>query len=652
MFPETQVLWFYLLSLLLICLYGLLPKNLILSTWIFHLTFVSISWTILFSRMNHLNQTNNETYFASNPASVKFQGKVLGSKRRMNGGYRYVLSLSHAFDKENKGSEASGLMLLYLTEAKQAPFAPGTIIQGEVKSIQRIPEAFNPGSFDQQNYWRVKRIFYKAYGSGDRWKLIQQISGSLYFRDKAQRTLSEIFEKALKDSISLGLINALLIGNKSGLSPEIMTDFKRTGAVHILAVSGLHVGILSGIIQFLLGFLPLYQRKSQVFSSCIFIFLLLGFSWLTQFEPAILRAAGGTILVVLSKMIQKTANPWNNLFAMACFLLLWEPNHLFHIGFQLSFVAVAGILAFYQSWVQRCSFKNKLIAYFWEMTVMGFAAQWVTLPLLLYHFHQFSWLFLVSGWIAIPLSTFILGFSLFYLVISFIPPVSALAGEILEWSILLFRTVMSRLSSIPWAVSEGIYLSPIALIFLAALVLTLAYAIECRKRNVFICSLCMFLSIFQFSFLNGNKKGAESYILSERNNAILTLRSGNAFHVYANKPVDKKRQDLLYLGQWATDVQYHILPEQILSFPIKTGTLVKLDGARDTDFVPFGTHWWVVTPLYGDWEQWLTDCPPEVLILNGTLPFAYRTFLKGIAGKFKIKVVDTYASGAYSFKSD
>jgi competence protein ComEC len=525
------------------------------------------------------------------------------------------------------------------------PFSSGSIVQGEIYQLLPIPKAHNPGSFNQQKYWSLKRIFHKAYGNRANWKEVKAASGSLFYRDKAQQYISDILGKALKDSISLGLMDALLLGNKSGLTSDIMTDFKRTGAMHILAVSGLHVGILAGIIQFILGLLPVYSKRGRIFSAGLFILFLVLFAWLTHFEPAILRAVGGSILMILARIFQKTANAWNNLFAMACFLLLLDPNFFFHIGFQLSFLAVAGIIGFYKSWVGRFTFSNKLMQYFWEMTVMGFAAQWVTLPLLLYHFQQFSWLFLITGWVAIPLSTFILGIALLYISVSGIPFLNAFIGWLLESSVFLFRWIMSFLSDITWAVSEGIYLPDTAIICLVIIVLFIALSIEYRQRNVFIISTCLLITVFQVSFLYYNKE-EQTYILSERGNAVLTIRKGYSFFVFSNKPIDKKRQDILFLEKWATKRHYTILPSSVISFNIHDDTFVLLNGEKAHDFIPFGSHWWVTSTFVGPWEKWLAECPPKVLILNADVPFYLKRKLLDLAGKLNIEVYDIGVSGA------
>ena len=637
----------WLICTLFIGICFLMNKNEKLAVIVFYPFFICLIIAVLFFRMASLNPTNKSSYLGNHISAVKFQGTVLSSKPRMNGGQRYVLNVSNTFNKENKAITSSGRILLYLSSSSLPPFSSGSIVQGEIYQLLPIPNAYNPGSFNQQKYWSLKRIFHKAYGNRANWKEIKAASGSLFYRDKAQKYISNILGKALKDSVSLGLMDALLLGNKSGLTADIMTDFKRTGAMHILAVSGLHVGILAGIIQFILGLLPVYSKRGRIFSAGLFILFLLLFAWLTHFEPAILRAVGGSILMILARIFQKTANAWNNLFAMACFLLLLDPNFFFHIGFQLSFLAVAGIIGFYKSWVGRYTFSNKLMQYFWEMTVMGFAAQWVTLPLLLYHFQQFSWLFLVTGWVAIPLSTFILAVALLYITISGIPLLNAFMGWFLEFSVFLFRWIMSFLSDVTWAVSEGIYLPDAAIICLVIIVFLISLSIEYRKRNVFIISICLLFTLFQVSFLYYNKE-EQAYILSERGNAVLTIRKGHSFFVFSNKPIDKKRQDILFLEKWATKRHYTILPESVISFNIQHETFVLLNGGKANDFIPFGTHWWVASSFVGPWEKWLGDCPPKLLILNADVPFYFKRKLLDLAEKLNIEVYDIGVSGAFN----
>ena len=650
-FIIENILVLWLIGTLFIGISFFINRNEKLSALVFYPFFICLIVAFLFFRMASLNPTNKISYIGNQLSAVKFQGTVLSSKSRMNGGHRYVLDISNTFNNENTTFTSSGLILLYLSASDLTPFSSGSIVQGEIYQLLPIPNAYNPGAFNQQKYWSLKRIFHKAYGNRANWKEIKAASGSLFYRDKAQQYISKILGKALKDSISLGLMDALLLGNKSGLTSDIMTDFKRTGAMHILAVSGLHVGILAGIIQFILSLFPVYSKRGRIFSAGLFILFLVLFAWLTHFEPAILRAVGGSILMILAKIFQKTANAWNNLFAMACFLLLLDPNFFFHIGFQLSFLAVAGIIGFYKSWVGRYTFSNKLMQYFWEMTVMGFAAQWVTLPLLLYHFQQFSWLFLITGWVAIPLSTFILAVALLYITVSGIPLLNAFIGWLLEFSVFLFRWIMSFLSDVTWAVSEGIYLQDVAIICLVIIVFLIALSIEYQKRNVFIISTCLLFTLFQVSFLYYNKE-EQTYILSERGNAVITIRKGHSFFVFSNKPIDKKRQDILYLEKWATKRHYTILPESVISFNMYNETFVLLNGEKSHDFIPFGTHWWVASSFVGPWEKWLGECPPKLLILNADLPFYFKRKLLELAGKLNIEVYDIGVSGAFNLSKN
>lgn len=136
--------------------------------------------------MAYLNPINKSSYLGNQISAVKFQGTVLSSKSRMNGGQRYVLDISYAFNEENKATTSSGLILLYLSASDLPPFSSGSIVQGEIYQLLPIPNAYNPGSFNQQKYWSIKRIFHKAYGNRAHWKEFKAASGSLFYREKAQ----------------------------------------------------------------------------------------------------------------------------------------------------------------------------------------------------------------------------------------------------------------------------------------------------------------------------------------------------------------------------------------------------------------------------------------------------------------------------------
>lgn len=158
-------------------------------------------------------------------------------------------------------------------------------------------------------------------------------------------------------------------------------------------------------------------------------------------------------------------------------------------------------------------------------------------------------------------------------------------------------------------------------------------------------STCLLFTLFQVSFLYYNK-GEQTYILSERGNAVLTIRKGTSFFVFSTKPIDKKRQDILFLEKWATKHYYSILPESVISFNIHNETFVLLNGGKANEFIPFGSHWWVASSFYGPWEKWLVECPPKLLILNADLPFYFKRKLSELAGKLNIEVYDIGVSGA------
>jgi|GEM_PF-1036339 len=598
-------------------------------------------------RIDQLDPQRDPDFIGKSEHLTHFQGKLLAAKALSKGGMRYVLELQHAAKSEGKSHRSRGKLLLYLMEADRFSFRLGSVIRGETGGLQPVPPAPNPGAFDQAYFWSGKGVFHRAFGRFSNWQEIQAPGSSSLLREKIQHKISESLSKALVDSESRGLLEALLLGEKSGLTPELVTDFKRTGAMHILAVSGLHVSILGSILQVVLGLIPLRRRQHLAAGTLILFFVF--FAWLTHMEPAIVRAAGSAVFVQAAILLRKTSNPWNNLLAMATLLLLVNPSNLYHIGFQLSFAAVAGILAFYNSGVNCLPVAQPVLRYFWEMTVMGLVAQWMTLPLILYHFHQFSWIFLLSGWIAIPLSTFLLALTLVYLPLAFLPYCGLGTGYLLNLTTCIFRWTMSLLSGISWAVSEGIHLLLPAVLLLALFVVVGGLALTMNRWRIALAACCLMATLFQLTAAGWHPRVAPAILLADRENPLLILRRQKRVTVYSRYPLERQRPEIQFASQWADSPEFRLIPDVLGYVPLGRDTLVLLGGTNREAFKPFGTHWWLLQPVRGDWKTWLRNAPPRVLILDSGLPRYLTTSLVYLGESAGISVHDMRRSGAFPF---
>ncbi|RMF61488.1 MAG: DNA internalization-related competence protein ComEC/Rec2, partial [Calditrichaeota bacterium] len=225
---------------------------------------------------------------------------------------------------------------------------------------------------------------------------------------------------------SSGFLQALLLGIRSHLSREVKFNFQRAGVMHVLAISGLHVGFIALSFGIILSFLPLYFKYRYP----LIMLLLLFYMFLTGCQPPVVRATIMTVFFLLSRILEKPLNIYNSIFAAAFVILFFQPQQLFWVGFQFSFAAVLSIIFFYERlspWVQlildKCKndwLRNRLFRWIIIPLLVSFSAQLGTVPLVMYYFHLFSPIALILNLIVIPLTGILVAGGLLFFLISFI----------------------------------------------------------------------------------------------------------------------------------------------------------------------------------------------------------------------------------------
>ena len=227
-----------------------------------------------------------------------------------------------------------------------------------------------------------------------------------------------VLKKMIPSKQSYGVASALFLGIRDGIDNEVQNAYRSAGATHVLAVSGLHVGILSAIIAFLLGFL----RKHNKFKY-LYLFFVLGvlfsYSFLTGLSPSVLRASVMFAIIQIGLTFSRRTNIYNNLAFSAFLLLIFSPYMIFEVGFQLSYLAVLGIVLIQPKIVRLWKPSSWIIKKGWELLTVSLAAQLITFPICLYYFHQFPSYFWLSGFVVIPAAMVILGCAIAIILFSF-----------------------------------------------------------------------------------------------------------------------------------------------------------------------------------------------------------------------------------------
>ncbi len=272
-----------------------------------------------------------------------------------------------------------------------------------IGSISEVPNTSNPSDFNYKVYLQHKKIYYQITSYHSVFKIGEEPN----FQSKLvafRNNLISQFTKMGYSNKTKGFIEALLFGVKTNLDGSLQQQFKDFGIMHVLAVSGMHVVILFSTITYVLDRL----RVSKKVLTIILVLFLIVFSLMAGLSGSVVRASLMCLLAIIGNVSGRRTHTFNLLAGSMFVILLFEPNYLFDIGFQLSYAAVFSILFCYPVVQKYFTFKNAVLNYFGQLIGVSLIAQLGVLPISIYYFKQIPLLFLIGNLIAIPITTVLL----------------------------------------------------------------------------------------------------------------------------------------------------------------------------------------------------------------------------------------------------
>lgn len=312
-------------------------------------------------------------------------------------------------------------MLYFELDSAASALRYGDIVLSNAP-LRRTSPPQNPDEFDYKQYLQRQNIWHQAYISDVFWRYtgINRASAWRAAIFKGRNYCVEMTRRYVGDNANGGLAAAMLIGYTRLLDDDMRQLYAQTGVAHVIAVSGMHVGILAAIFAFLLGFLRRWGRVGAVLYYVLLISVVWLFTLVTGATPSAVRAAVMFTLFLGGIWYGRRTIFYNILAASALGILLFDPQVLFHIGFQLSYAAVLGIVMFQQPIRNLWYPPNRGVAVLWSIISVTIAAQVFTTPLVLYYFHQFPVFFVLANIVAVPVSTIVLGVGILLLPLSLI----------------------------------------------------------------------------------------------------------------------------------------------------------------------------------------------------------------------------------------
>ncbi|GHT65752.1 competence protein [Bacteroidia bacterium] len=366
--------------------------------------------------------------------------------------------------------------------------------------VQKIPPPQNPYEFDYADYLRKKQIFCSAFVDAEQCLVTGKDRLPLFtaFCKKIRRSSVQILEQSGIDGEELGVLQTLTLGDRSRLDSDLRNAFASAGASHVLAVSGAHVMMIAMILNFL--FKPITRRKyGNVIGGAIILLILWTYALITGLAPPVLRATLMFSMMTVGGMLNRKGNTYNNLAFAAFLICLFDPNALYDVGFQLSFIAVMSIAFFHPRIYKLIYVKNKIVDSTWGAFAIAVSANIGTFPIVILTFHQFPLYFILTNVLITLPVTLILIFFVVVFVFSLIPLVNMavpLFAFCLKYCVKTLNYIIRWVEGIPGSLADGLWFNTYQAWALLVGILLLSLYLWTRQRKLIIGALCSVVAFF------------------------------------------------------------------------------------------------------------------------------------------------------------
>lgn len=426
-----------------------------------------------------------------------------------------------------------------------------------------IDPPYNPGEFNYKAYLGDRQIYYQAFLKDDEIHLLDRNQGNKYisFALALRKQLVDKFYKYLPDRNAAAFASTLILGYRADLSRELVNAYSKTGTMHVLSVSGMHVGIVFLVLSVVLKFMD-RTKNTRLIRAFLIISIIWFYALLTGFSAPACRAAVMLSFVVLGKALNKSQNTYNLIAISAFFLLIYNPYYVVDAGFQLSYLAVMGLVYFHPKIYQMVYVKNKLLDHIWSYSALSIAAQLATFPFSIYYFHQFPVYFLFSNvLIVLPVAVIMYAGIMFMFIPSSI--VLHYTGKMLSLLINSTNEILYSIENLPFSSWDGIWINTAqcVLICLVIVSVSIRLAFSYRRLNplivvliIFVCTSFSWVGIrnynqHQIIFYNLKTKSGIAYVSQGKSIIISDVDQSDKLINFSLLPAVKmkgSRSELFY----------------------------------------------------------------------------------------------------------
>ncbi len=650
---KTNLSLIFGLSIGAVIIFGIsyfLPKNILQNTIYFGLATYFLSFCIgALTQITHTDSYQKNNYMNYSVIFEKPQLIVLTIKEKLTSNSyndRYIAAINHIADKKITGK----VILNIKKNGLKLPLDSGTTLFVFDK-LYKNKTPNNPDQFDYGNYLAQKQIYAQLYSDTKNLTVNPEFKKDIwYYASKLRNTIIHNLEGTDFKKTELSVAIALIMGQRQDISPEIMQDYQYAGAIHILSVSGLHIGLILIFLNFILKPVPNTKRGSFFKLMLILISLSL-FGIFAGLAPSVVRSVTMFSFVAIGQHLRRSVNIYHTILVSMLLILLFQPSFLFDVGFQLSYIAL-----FFIVWLQPLladvwSPKQKAVQYIWGILTVSFAAQIGTLPLSLYYFHQFPGLFFITNLAVIPLLSIIMLLGILVMALAAFGVTPMILVKPFEWSIYFLNMIITKIASFEAFIIQDIPFNSYLLLGFYLLIITVIIWFKKPSFNKFIFALIAIITC-QFAYLQSQYKietQNEWIVFHLKRNTLIAERNGKSVTVFANGSLLKKVQKNTILKPYLlanfSSIQKRT-PIQNLYF-FKGNKILLLDSLG---YYPKNIHPDIIVLTQSpkiNFDRLLQDIKPKMVIADASNYKAILTYWQTSCNKQKIPFHATGEKGSY-----
>lgn len=609
--------------------------------------FAGISFGILRTNIslpkNHPNHYSHRLHLEEKKITLKINSKLKAQSYRQT----FIAEILRYADNQSTGKVL--LIIQGNTTKKSLEIGDRILFMGKLEAING---PLNPGQFSYKKYMALKGVYHQTAVKSTSYINLKSVNPTSYHIENTRNNLLYTIDKLCFNERESGILKALLLGERNYIDQETFSAYKKAGALHLLAVSGLHIGIVLLLLKFVLSPLK-YLQKGNVITTALIVLILWFYAFLCGFTPSVIRAVSMFSFVAYGLYLKRVRNSFNLLGLSILFILvLLDPFLLFQVGFQLSYAAVVSIFWIYPKiyplWKSRYIITNKL----WQLIALSLAAQIGVFPLILYYFNEFPLHFLLVNIAVIPFLGIILGTGFLLLILAsfnLFPSVLLQSYQILIWSM---NEVILGLGKQKAFILKRIYLDGFGLVLLYVIIVLIFHVYE--RRNFFflrLTGLCIILfQVWNSLSLYIKSNEQELLILHTPGKTTLLKKEKRQPVLYSTDTVVNPRLlDPILSSDRLKELQFKKLKNV---YVLKGKHLILINNASFPINSTYKTHFLLLTnsPKI-NLNRCLDSLQPKMVIADGS---NYTSYVKRWKTSCRNKSITFYATserGALAFGS-